>query len=116
MFPNIHIHIELQEMNILSDMAKLGHLDILIKNDYETIDNFVKIESFYIIDKFIASKTKYKEFAYKTYTIDELLKYPFVLLNNITHSRRNFNDYLKKIILNLNLHMNLIVIIYVKTL
>lgn len=95
-FPNIHIHIELQEMNILSDMAKLGHLDILIKNDYETIDNFVNIKSFDITDKFIASKAKYKEFTYKTFSINELLKYPFILLSNITHGRRNFNDYLRK--------------------
>lgn len=93
--PNIHIHINLETMNVLNDMARLGQLDILIKNDYEQMDNFVNIKSFEITDKFVASKRFFKELSGKTYSIDQLLKYPFVLLNSITHGRRNFDAYLK---------------------
>lgn len=92
---NVHIHIVLEEMNILNDMARLGHLDILIKNSYEVMDEFIKIKSFEIIDKFVASTKTYPELANGKYKLEELLKYPFVLLSNITHGRRNFDNYLK---------------------
>lgn len=94
-YPFVHIHIVLEEMNILNDMARLGHLDILIKNDYETMNEFVNIKSFEITDKFVVAKDTYPELTNKTYSLEELLKYPFVLLSNITHGRRNFDEYLK---------------------
>ncbi len=94
-YPFVHIHIVLEEMNILNDMARLGHLDILIKNDYETMNEFVNIKSFEITDKFVVAKDTYPELANKTYSLEELLEYPFVLLSNITHGRRNFDEYLK---------------------
>lgn len=94
-YPNIHIHIELEEINILNDMKRLGHLDILIKNDYEAMNDFIKIKSFDITDKFVASKETYPELENKTYKLEELFKYPFVLLSNITHGRRNFDDFIK---------------------
>lgn len=93
--PNIHIHIVLESINILSDMERLGHLDILIKNDYEHMKNFINIKNFKIQDEFIASKKHFKELDTHTYTINELLKYPFVLLSNITHGRKNFDAFLK---------------------
>ena len=94
-YPNIHIHILLEEINVLNDMSKLGNLDILIKNDYEHFDNFTEIKSFEIGDKFVASKKNYPELENKNLSLEELLKYPFVLLSNITHGRRNFDNYLK---------------------
>lgn len=94
-YPNVHIHIVLEEMNILNDMSKLGHLDILIKNDYETMDNFEKLKSFDITDRFIVAKNIYPELENKKYSIEDLLKYPFILLSSITHGRRNFDEYLK---------------------
>lgn len=93
--PNIHIHIELESINVLNEMARLGHLDILIKNNYENIDKFVKIKSFEITDKFIAAKKYFPELEEKEYDIEEILNYPLVLLSNITHGRRNFNEFLK---------------------
>lgn len=94
-YPNIHIKIILDEINILNDMARLGKLDILIKNDYELFDDFSLIKSFEIQDRFIAAKKFFPELENKTYKLEELLEYPFVLLSDITHGRKNFNNYLK---------------------
>ena len=94
-FPNVHIHIELENMNVLNDMSRLGHLDFLIKNDYEVMEGFTKIKSFSITDKFVAARNDYPELANKSYKLEELLEYPFILLSNITHGRRNFDEYLK---------------------
>lgn len=94
-YPDIHIHIILEEISVLNDMNKLGNLDILIKNDYEVIDNFVKVKDFVIQDSFIAAKKYYPELKEKEYSVKELLNYPFVLLSNITHGRRNFDSFIK---------------------
>lgn len=94
-FPNVHIHIELESINVLDDMARLGHLDILIKNDYETMNGFTKLKSFEVTDRFVASRYTYPELANKTYKLESLFKYPFVLLSSITHGRRNFDEYIK---------------------
>lgn len=94
-YPNIHISIILESPNVLNDMIRLGKLDILIKNDYEEFEAFKSIKSFEIKDRFIASKKHYKELANKKYSLEELLKYPFVLLSDITHGRKNFDNYLK---------------------
>lgn len=94
-YPNIHISIVLEEISILNDMAKLGKLDILIKNNYESMEDFCNIKSFDINDKFIVSKKYFPELLGKTLNINELLEYPFVLLSNITQGRRNFDRYLK---------------------
>ena len=93
-YPSIHINIILEEMNILLDQYKLGKMDIIIKNDYERINDFLNIKSFEIVDKFVASKNHFPELENKIMNLEDLLKYPFVLLSNITHGRRNFNDYL----------------------
>ena len=95
-FPNVHIHIVLEEMSVLNDMKYLGKLDILIKNSYETIDDFEHIKSFKINDKFVVARDAYPELAERKYSIYELLEYPFVLLSNITHGRRNFDRFLKE--------------------
>lgn len=94
-YPNVHIHIELETINTLHDMAKLGHLDILIKNNYESMEYFSNIKSFTINDQFVASSTYYPELKNKIFTLNELLEYPFVLLSPITHGRRNFDTFLK---------------------
>ena len=93
-YPNVHIHMVLEDIKILNDMKRLGKLDIIIKNDYELFDDFKLIETFTITDKFVASSTSYKELENKILTLKELLEYPLVLLSNITHGRRNFDDYL----------------------
>lgn len=93
-YPSIHINIILEEMNILLDQYKLGKMDIIIKNDYERINDFLNIKSFEIVDKFVASKNHFPELENKKINLEDLLKYPFVLLSSITHGRRNFNDYL----------------------
>ena len=64
---------------------------------YKIIKNFKNIKTFKITDKFIASRKYYPELEKKTYSIYELLDYPFVLLSNITHGRRNFDLYLKSL-------------------
>lgn len=94
--PNVHVHIFLEEMNVLNDMRRLGKLDILIKNSYETLEDFNKIKSFEITDKFVVSKNYFPELEEKKYNLYELLEYPFVLLSNITHGRRNFDQFLKE--------------------
>ncbi len=94
-FPHIHISIVLEEMPVLNDLARLGKLDIVIKNNYEDMKNFQKIKSFKIEDKFIVGKKYPFDFEKKTYTLEELLEHSFVLLSDITHGRRNFNHYLK---------------------
>ncbi len=94
-YTNVHIHIVLEKMNILNDMTRLGHLDILIKNSYEVMDEFINIKSFKIIDEFVASMSAYPELGNRTYKLEELLKYPFVLLSSNTHGRKNFDEYLK---------------------
>ena len=86
---------DLEEINILEERSKLGHMDIIIKNDYENIEGFTKIKSFEIEDKFIASKEHFKNLKNKKITLDEILTYPFVLLTSITHIRRNFDMFLK---------------------
>lgn len=96
-YPNVHINIILEELKVLNDLARLGKLDIVIKNDYEEIKNFKNIKNFKITDRFIASRKYYPELEKKTYSIYELLDYPLVLLSNITHGRRNFDLYLKSL-------------------
>lgn len=94
-YPEIHINIVFEWPNVLKDMARLGKLDILIKNDHEEFDDFVNIKSFEIGDKFIVSKNHFPELADKVYSIEELLDYPFVLLTNTSHGRKNFDNYLR---------------------
>ena len=97
LYPNIQIDITLEEINILDDKAKLGKMDIIIKNDYENIASFKNIKSFDIGDKFVASRKYFKELENKTLNLEELLNnYPFLLLSSITHGRRNFDKYLKQ--------------------
>ena len=96
LFPNVQIHIEFQNINTLDEMSRLGHLDILIKNDYETIENFINIKTFSITDKLVVSRKHFKELEEKTYTIKELLNYPFVLLTNNSIGRKLFDNYLKE--------------------
>jgi len=93
--PNIHIDIVLEGINVLEERAKVGKLDILIKNDYENFDNFINIKSFYISDKFVASRYHFPELINKNLTLEDILSKPLVLLSNITHGRRNFDAYLK---------------------
>lgn len=93
--PNTKIEIVLEDINILKKYDKLGKLDILIKNSYEEIDNYEIIKTFTIADKFIASSETFSNLEDKVLSLNEILKYPFVLLSNITHGRRNFDAYLK---------------------
>ncbi len=95
-YPNIHIHITLESIDILSNLAKVGKLDILIKNDYEYFDDFVCIKSFSICDKFVASKKHFSNLLDKNLSLDEILSQPLVLLTDITHGRKNFNVFLKQ--------------------
>lgn len=94
-YPNVHIHIVLEEPKILNDMKRLNKLDILIKNDYETIDDLEIIKTFEITDKFVASSKAFKELENKVLSLEELLNYPLILLSTITHGRRNFDSFLK---------------------
>lgn len=94
-YPDSRIYIVLEETKYLADMAKLGKLDILIKNGYENMDNFCNVKSFEITDKFVASKNSFSELIGKKITLSELLEYPFVLLSNISKGRKNFDNYLK---------------------
>lgn len=96
LYPNVQIHIEFQKINVLYEMSRLGHLDILIKNDYETITDFVNIKSFTVNDKLIVSKKHFPELSEKKYKIKELLNYPFVLLTTNSTGRRMFDEYLKE--------------------
>lgn len=96
MYPNVKIEIVLEEIEVLEKYSRLGKLDILIKNSYEEIDNYEIIKSFSIEDAFIASRKTYPELVDKEVNLKELVSnYPFVLLSNITHGRRNFDAYLK---------------------
>ncbi len=96
LYPNVKIEIVLEEIEVLEKYSRLGKLDILIKNSYEELKNFQNIVSFDIQDCFIASKKEYAELENKTVTLEELLNhYPFVLLSNITHGRKNFDAYLR---------------------
>ena len=94
-YPNVHIHIVLEEPKILNDMKRLNKLDILIKNDYETIEDLEVIKTFEITDKFVTSSKTFKELENKVLSLEELLDYPLVLLSSITHGRRNFDSFLK---------------------
>ena len=95
--PNIQIHMFLEEIEVLENYQGLGKMDIVIKNDYETMHNLEKIKTFSIQDHFIASSKHYKHLENKILTIEEVLSYPLVLLTNITHGRRNFDNYLDSI-------------------
>ena len=94
-YPQTKIHINLEEINILEKYRKLDKLDILIKTDYEYMDNIKRIKSFEIKDCFVASKKDFPQLDNKKISIDNLVKYPLVLLSNITHGRKNFDNYLK---------------------
>ena len=52
-------------------------------------------DNYKITDKFVVSKNYFPELEEKKYNLYELLEYPFVLLSNITHGRRNFDQFLK---------------------
>lgn len=95
-YKNVKIEIVLEELDVLEKYNRMNKLDILIKNDYEEVDGFDVAKSFYIEDKFIASKEYFGELSNKVLSLSELLNnYPFVLLSNITHGRKNFDAYLK---------------------
>lgn len=95
-YPNVHIDITLEGIDVLEERAKVGKLDILIKNDYENFDGFSHIKSFVISDKFVASKKHFSNLIEKKLSIDDILIQPLVLLSNITHGRRNFDAFLKQ--------------------
>ena len=95
-YPNIHIDITLETIDVLEEKAKVGKLDILIKNDYENFNNFSYIKSFVIKDKFIASKKYFSNLIDKKLSLNDILNQPLVLLSNITHGRRNFDTFLKQ--------------------
>ena len=95
-YPNVHIDITLETIDVLEERAKVGKLDILIKNDYENFNNFSYIKSFMISDKFVASKKYFNHLSDKKLSIDDVLNQPLVLLSNITHGRRNFDAFLKQ--------------------
>ena len=94
-YSNIQIHIFLEEIDVLENYRKLGKMDIIIKNDYEVINNLEKIKSFSIQDSFISSRKDFPEIENKIFTLEEILEYPLVLLSKITHGRRNFDAFLK---------------------
>lgn len=93
--PHTKIEIVLEDISTLQKYQKLGKLDILIKNSYENIENIEIVKSFSIQDKFIVAKNYYPELEEKVMSLEQLLKYPFVLLSNITHGRKNFDAYLR---------------------
>lgn len=93
--PNTKIEIVLEDISTLQKYQKLGKLDILIKNSYEIIENIEIVKSFSIQDRFIVAKNYYPELENKVMSLEKLLKYPFVLLSNITHGRQNFDAYLR---------------------
>ena len=97
--PLVHINIVKAEIRILNDYAKIGKLDIVIKNNYEEIDNFKKVQAFRIDDKFIASINYFPEFKDKVFSLKELLdNYPLILLTgDVHHGRKNFDRYLKSL-------------------
>lgn len=95
MYPNVKIEMVLEDIAVLEKYDKLGKLDILIKNDYEFIEGFYTIKSFSIEDKFIASKDTFGNLVNVSFKLEDLLEYPFVLLSNITHGRKNFDAYLR---------------------
>lgn len=95
-YPNVHIDITLESIDVLINRAKVGKLDILIKNDYENFDGFSHIKSFVINDKFVASKKHFSNLIDKKLSIDDILIHPLVLLSNITHGRRNFDAFLRQ--------------------
>lgn len=95
MYPNVKIEMVLEDIAVLEKYDRLGKLDILIKNDYEFIEGFNTIKSFSIEDKFIASKDTFGNLVDVSFKLEDLLEYPFVLLSNITHGRKNFDAYLK---------------------
>ncbi len=94
-YPEIHIDIVLETLNVLEDRKRLGKLDIVIKNEYEDINDFKAIKDFEIQDKFVASKQYFSRLQDKIMSLEDILKEPLVLLSNITHGRKNFDEYLK---------------------
>lgn len=94
-YPHVYIDITLEGINVLEERAKLGKLDILIKNSYEDFNGFCKISSFSIVDKFVASKEHFGHLQDKILSLDDITSKPLVLLSNITHGRRNFDAFLK---------------------
>lgn len=93
-YPKVHIHMMLEEINILENYNKLGKLDIFIKNDYEFLNDMEIVKDFTINDCFIASKKHYHYLENKTLSLEDILNLPLVLLSNITHGRRNFDAFL----------------------
>ncbi len=95
-YPNIHVDIVLEEIRVLEERRKLGKLDIIIKNDYEHIEDFISIKTFKVRDKFIASKQHYAYLENKKLKLKEILELPTVMLSTITHGRKMFDQYLKQ--------------------
>lgn len=97
--PDVHISIIKDGIDIMKDYAKVGKLDIIIKNSYQEIDNFKNVKNFTIQDKFVCAKKYYPELENKIYSLKELLNnYPLVLLtSDYHHGRRNFDRFLKSL-------------------
>ena len=93
--PNIHIDMVLEEANILEERSKIGKLDIVIKNDYESLSSFELVKSFDIQDEFFCSRQNFSFLENQTLSLEEILKYPFILLSPNTHGRKNFDSFLK---------------------
>ena len=95
-YPNIKINIVLETIEVLENRSKLNKLDIVIKNEYENILDFTKIKSFQIQDQFIASSKHFNHLKNKVLSLDDILNEPLVLLSNVTHGRKSFDNFLKQ--------------------
>ena len=88
LYPNINIEIVLEELNVLEKYNRLGKLDVLIKNNYEEIDNFEVIKTFYIQDCFIASRRDFLDLEGKRLSLKELLE---VSKKRVAFSKNSYN-------------------------
>ena len=99
-YPKVKIQVvnrtSFQIQNILKDgMIDFGIVTLPVHDKKLIIDNFITVE-----DIFVASQ-KFCELKDKTLTLNELIKYPLLMLDKSSSTRRNVDSYLSKIGINL---------------
>ena len=92
-FPNVNFRIYTESKEELIKSLKMGTIDFLFANLPTTISSdFEEIKLLKLHDVFVASND-YKELKGKSLTIQDLQKYPILLLNKKTTLRTIFDDY-----------------------
>lgn len=95
-YPDINIKVTNKTTYETLRLLKNGSVDLCFINLPISEDDSLDITECLKIHDCLLGGTKYKEFAQKGIDIKEIVKYPLLLLENLSNSRRYIDKYAKK--------------------